>query len=153
MAEATTIKASIGSTAFAELVVNELCLSLVPRIVALKAWCSSLVLAFFNINVRLRRTFEVCFYILKMPPSFTARSIFSSVTFKTIVTALHALTNIAVRAFLRWHRHRCFTPALSSSGTTISFSICGSREPQTILSSIIMQINQGVILACLPIGH
>jgi hypothetical protein len=53
------------------------------------------------------------------------------------VTAMNALTNTVVRTFVRWHRHRCLTPVLSSSGTTTSWNIYGSRAPQSILSNII----------------
>ena len=128
MFDLITINASMDSTTFVELVVTEFCLSLVPRVVALRAWCSSLVLYIFFRNVRLWRTFKVCFCILKMPSSYsTARSTFTSVTFKIVVSAMKALANIAVRACVRWHRHMCLTPVLSSSGTNISRSIYGSR--------------------------
>ena len=154
MADLATINAKIGSTTFVELVVGEFCLCLVPRLATLRAWYSSLVLYFFIRSLRLQRYFKVCFYILEMPPSyFSASSTFTSVISKFFVTPVTALTDIAVRAFVRWHWLRCLTLVLGCSETIISRSIYGSRAPRTILSSIIPQSNQWVILARLPIGH
>ena len=44
MADFATINACISSTTFVELIFSELCLSLVPRVVAFRARCSFLVL-------------------------------------------------------------------------------------------------------------
>ena len=154
MADLTTINASIRSTTFVELVFSELYFSLVPRGVALRAWCSFLVLYFFITIVRLQRTFKVCFCVLKIPPrNFTAKNTFTAVTSKNDMTAMTVLTNVAVRTLVRWHRHKRLIHDMCSSGTTISRNIYGSQAPQTILSNIILQSNQRYILACLPIGH
>ena len=150
MADLTTI----SSTTFVELVFSELCFSLVPRVVVFIAQCNFLVLFFVIRTARLQRTFKVCFCILKMSSiSYTAKSTFTSVTSKIVVTAMTDLTNTAVRTFVRWHRYRCLTHVMSSSGTTISWNMYGSRAPQTILSNLILQSKQRVILVRMSIGH
>ena len=149
MADLITIHSCISPTTFVELVFGEFRLSLVPRVAAFRARCGFLVL---NLNVRvarLRKTFKVCFHILRLSPIlFTGRSTFTSITSKIIVTAMIALTNFAVRTFVRGRRHGCLTLILSSSGTIISWNIYGSRTPQNTLQS-----KQIIILACLPVGH
>ena len=154
MANLTTINTCISPTMFVELVFGEFRLSFVPRVVTFPARCDFLVLNFFIKVVRLRRTLKICFRILRLSPIwFTGRSTFTPVTSKIIVIVTTALTNVAVRTCVRGHRHGCLTLILNISGTTISWNIYGSRPPQTILSSIILQSRQRIILACLPIGH
>jgi hypothetical protein len=53
-----------------------------------------------------------------------------------------ALTDTAMRTFVRWRRHRRHTLILSSTETTRTRTNSGSRAPQTILGIVILQSKQ-----------
>jgi hypothetical protein len=151
----TTLNTNVGPMMLAGLFNNHNVLSLIPRVVVLVARSTPFAFYMFVRNVRLGRTYKVCFHILRLAPrSLNVGILFITITSKTAVIAMANLTKMA--ALMLFERRRwcmTFTPILSSSETNLPTSNHCRRTPQTILDNIILQSIQCSVLACLSISH